>query len=294
MAKDSWQHVHVGWMPYVTQAGVALGLTTLVSREFPEWGSEFATTIVAGIVINQIIGPPLFKWALIHVGENREQANFESDGIRDAIIFGFENQSVSLARQLMDKGWIVNIVTLRNKEKLEIPDGIAVHQFKSLSFEEMEKLNAAKTEAIVCMLSDKENLEICEIAYHHFGTPDMIVRLNDRFYHDKFHALGARIVDPSTALVGLMEHLVRSPQATSLLLGMEPGQDTRDIEVLNPNFHGLALRDLRLPADVIIVSIKRGGQMIISHGYTRLRRRDIVTFVGSNQSLDELMRKLER
>jgi len=293
MAEEPWTSIHVGWMPYVTQAGIALGLSTLVSNTFPGWGQEFATMIIAIIVINQIVGPPLFKWALTRVGENRSQASFEFDGVRDAIIFGYENQSVSLANQLMDKDWEVKIATLREQGTFEEPKGLNIQYFTEINLEQMQELDTAKSEAIICMLSDKENLEICELAYQHFGTPDMIVRLHDRYYHDKFAALDARVVDPSTAIVSLMEHFVRSPQATSLLLGMEPGQDTRDLEVLNPNFHGLALRDLRLPADIIILSIKRSGQMIISHGYTRLRVGDIVTFVGSNDSLDELMRKLE-
>ena len=143
------------------------------------------------------------------------------------------------------------------------------------------------------MLSDEENYKICDIAYHYFGTPDMIVRLNERSYHEKFLAIGARVVDPSTAMVSLLDHFVRSPQAASLLLGMEPGQDSRDLEMNNPDLHGATLRDLRLPADVIILSIKRSGQMIISHGYTRLRLGDIVTFVGSINRLDEMTRTFD-
>ena len=75
---------------------------------------------------------------------------------------------------------------------------------------------------------------------------------------------------------------------------MADDQDTRDIELENPNIHGIPLRELRLPNDVIILSIKRAGQMIISHGYTRLRVNDIVTVVGSNQSLDEISLRFSR
>jgi Kef-type K+ transport system membrane component KefB len=60
-AKDDKKYTFIAWMPYVTQAGVALGLTTIIASEFPEWGYEFQTIIIAIIVINQLIGPPLFK-----------------------------------------------------------------------------------------------------------------------------------------------------------------------------------------------------------------------------------------
>jgi Trk K+ transport system NAD-binding subunit len=118
--------------------------------------------------------------------------------------------------------------------------------------------------------------------------------LNHRFNSKDFLDLKAKIIDPSTAMVSLLDHFVRSPQATSLLLGMDENQDTRDIEILNTNLHGIYLRDLRLPADVIILSVIRGGQTIISHGYTRLRIHDTVTVVGLNKSLDEVEFKFAR
>lgn len=293
IAKDPMRFINVGWMPYVTQAGVALGLTALVSNQFPNWGSEFATIMIGIIVLNQIVGPPLFKYALRKVGEDKTRAKFETDGIRDAIIFGFESQSVALAKQLMSNNWKVQIVTLKDKGSIVEPEDVPIRYMTKVNLEDFTAMGAAKTEAIVCMLSDKDNLMVCELAYQHFGTPDIIVRLNERTYYDKFLNLGARVVDPSMAMISLMDHYVRSPQATSLLLGMEPGQDSRDLEVLNPDLHGVTLRDLRLPADVIILSIKRSGQMIISHGYTRLRLKDLVTFVGSRKSLDDLTRRFD-
>jgi hypothetical protein len=38
---------------------------------FPDWGPALATTIVAIIAINQLIGPIAFKFALNAVGEAR-------------------------------------------------------------------------------------------------------------------------------------------------------------------------------------------------------------------------------
>jgi Trk K+ transport system NAD-binding subunit len=137
------------------------------------------------------------------------------------------------------------------------------------------------------------NYDICETAYEHFGTRHLIVRLNEREFYKKFHNIGVMVMDPATAMVSLMEHFVRSPIATSLLLGMDEGQDTIDIELRNSDFHGLTLRDLRLPSGVIILSVTRGDHPIISHGYTRLRLGDIVTMVGSNESLDKVRLNLQ-
>lgn len=297
IAKDPKQFIKLGWIPFITQAGVGLGLATLIANEYPAWGAEFSTLMIASIVITQIVGPPAFKYAVHAVKESHQKAKaHEFDGIRDAIIFGFESQSIALARQLQSKGWNAKIATSRNADTLQlsIPEDLEVIHIEHRDLKALEILEAEKAEAIVLLLSDRENLELCELIYEHIGTKEVIVRLHERHYFDKFHELGALIVDPSTAMVGLMDHLVRSPNATSLLLGNENDQDTIDLEVLDEDLAGMALRDLRFPSDIIILSIMRKDQMIISHGYTRLRLGDVVTIVGSKESLEKMMLMFEK
>ncbi len=289
IAKDPPLFNRIGWMPYVTQAGVGLGLALIVARTFPEWGNSFTTIITSMIVINQIIGPPLFKWSLSLVKESRPKAETpQFDVIRDAIIFGFESQSVALARQLMKNHWEVKIATFRQEINPDDYPDLEIYKIDTISIEKLEEMDARLSEAIVLMLTDEENLKLCELIYEKIGTRDVVVRLNDRANFETFHQLGALIVDPSTAIVSLLDHFVRSPQAASLLLGLQEGQDTMDIEVLNQNLHGIALRDLRLSSDIIVLSINRAGQMLITHGYTRLRVGDLVTVVGSKESLQAL------
>lgn len=284
----------IGWMPYVTQAGVGLGLATKVAGEFSVWGAEFATIIVAVIVLNQFIGPPLFKWAISYKGEAHLRAETPVfDGSHDAIVFGLEDQSMALARQLHKHGWGVKIASLKKPNEVPEVMDVTIEFIHNLDLEALKMLECSKAEAIVLMLSDEENFRICELVYENFGTREIIVRLNHRENFNRFHELGAIIVEPATAMVGLLDHFVRAPIATSLLLGMEKGQDTEDIEVFDKDIHGIALRDLRLPTDILILSVKRKGHMIVTHGYTRLRLGDCVTAVGSAESLAELRLKFE-
>jgi Trk K+ transport system NAD-binding subunit len=69
---------------------------------------------------------------------------------------------------------------------------------------------------------------------------------------------------------------------------MEEDHDIIDLEVRDPALHGVAIRDLRLPADVLIMAVSRNGHPIISLGYTRLFLKDQVTLVGSRESLDQV------
>jgi len=291
-AKDNKRYIGIAWMPFLTQAGVALGLATIIAKEFPTWGHEFETIVIAIIVINQLVGPPLFKYALNFVKESHLRAKVPAfEGSRDAVIFGIENQSIALANQLEKHKWSARIIC--TKGKIPSDSSHEIITVDDLSINIFKELELKKAEAIVLMLSDEENYKIAELLYESIGTKDIIVRLNERDNFEKFHKLGVLIIEPATAMVSLMDHFVRSPNATSLLLGMDEGQDTMDIEIRNNDIHGLHLRDLRLPSDVIVLSVKRKGQMIISHGYTRLRLGDLMTMVGSENSLEEIKIKFD-
>ncbi len=293
VVKDPKKYTFIAWMPFLTQAGVALGLATIISEEFPIWGHEFETIIIAIIVINQLVGPPLFKWTLNYVKESHLRATMNPlQSTRDAIIFGIENQSIALANQLQKHNWKSRLVSLEKFVTNGPIDFKIIDNFKP-TIANFKKLEFDKTEAIVLMLSDDENYKLAELIYENIGTKDVIVRLNNRDNFEKFHKLGTLIIEPTTAMVSLLDHFVRSPNAASLLLGMDEGQDTMDIEIKNKDIHGLRIRELRLPTDIIILSIKRKGQLLMTHGYTRLRIGDEITLVGSPQSLEDIKFKLD-
>ena len=143
------------------------------------------------------------------------------------------------------------------------------------------------------MLSDDENYRACRMIYENIGVKTIIVRLFDSIYANKFHELGALVVDPSNAISKLIEQFVRSPISASFILGEKDHKAMVDVKIRDKHLHGVALRDLRLPPDVLILSVKRKGQMLISHGYTRLRKGDIITVVGSMESLEDLSLQFE-
>jgi Kef-type K+ transport system membrane component KefB len=57
------------WMGLVSQAGVTLGLAILIAREFPAWGLQVQSLMVALIAIHELVGPVLFRAALARAGE---------------------------------------------------------------------------------------------------------------------------------------------------------------------------------------------------------------------------------
>ena len=284
------RHTRVSWMAFITQAGVGLGLAKEVALEFPEWGQSFATLLIAVIVLNQVLGPPLLKWAIHLVGEAHERGHGEAGdrAPNRVVIFGLESQSLALARQLQGHGWEATIVCRRpgRREAAEIDaSDLDIRVVEDLTLASLKEVGAHRAGAIVTLLPDEENYQVCSLAYENFGTETLVVRLDDRRHLQLFHKLGALVVDPPNAIVSLLDHFVRSPTATSLLLGIEGDQDLVDLFLRNPDLEGVPLRDLDLPLDTLVVSVRREDHTLSSHGYTRLRRGDRITVLGSPESL---------
>ena len=75
LANDPTHTTATSWMPYVTQAGISLGLVSIVSQKYPEWGVEFGTILITIVVLNLFVGPPLFKWSILKMGESHLKHN---------------------------------------------------------------------------------------------------------------------------------------------------------------------------------------------------------------------------
>ncbi|KAE9015949.1 hypothetical protein PR001_g13931 [Phytophthora rubi] len=69
------------WLTMTPQAGVALGLANEVKAMSNEpWAAEFAATIVAAVVVNQIVGPVLCSMGLSQAGETLQDRAVDENG----------------------------------------------------------------------------------------------------------------------------------------------------------------------------------------------------------------------
>jgi len=57
------------WTGLISQAGITVGLASVVASEFPGWGTELQTILIALIPIHELVGPMLFRRGLARAGE---------------------------------------------------------------------------------------------------------------------------------------------------------------------------------------------------------------------------------
>ncbi len=57
------------WTGLISQAGITLGLASVLATEFPTWGSQVQLLIVAVIALDELVGPAAFRTGLAQAGE---------------------------------------------------------------------------------------------------------------------------------------------------------------------------------------------------------------------------------
>jgi Kef-type K+ transport system membrane component KefB len=57
------------WTGLISQAGITLGLASVLAMEFPTWGGRVRTLLVALIALDELVGPLLFRSGLARAGE---------------------------------------------------------------------------------------------------------------------------------------------------------------------------------------------------------------------------------
>lgn len=72
LSHGSKSEQRLAWTGFIGQAGVTLGLASIIGRAVPDIGSDLQTLIIATIAINQVIGPIAMRWALARAGEAKE------------------------------------------------------------------------------------------------------------------------------------------------------------------------------------------------------------------------------
>ncbi|MEZ4580683.1 MAG: cation:proton antiporter [Caldilineaceae bacterium] len=291
LAGESDTFKRYAWLAFITQAGIALGLAREVSVQFPSLGTAFATLIISVIVLNEIFGPMLLKVALKRAGEAHLPGDLpEREPVRDALILGVEVQSLQLARELQKHDWrVIMVDTDADHVRSLAVEDVDERHVPAINRTTLAELITVNTDAVIAMLADDDdNFRACEYALETYNVPRLVVRPNDVANIEKFADLGVFVVDPMSAMVGLLEQAVIAPQSAALMLYRDPEQfEIVQRTVTNPDVDGRLIRDLRLPTDVLVLGIKRNGHSILPSGYTHLHVLDDITLVGKPDSLEE-------
>ena len=131
------------------------------------------------------------------------------------------------------------------------------------------------------------NYRVCELARRRFGIKTVVAQVPDPGDLNRFEALGVKTMNSAMDRAAHLVLLARNPDMYDLLTRTDDDKEVVEVIVREEPFVGKLLRQCRLPGDVLVLAVRRDGEMLVPHANTRLDRDDHLTLVGSREDVRE-------
>lgn len=215
-----------------------------------------------------------------------------------AVIVGGGRGGSYLARDLQSQGYQVKVVDRRPEVVARLRQDIGgdVICGDGSSPQILEQVGVTQADLVVALThNDEDNLVVCRLAKHHFHVPRVIARVNNplnEWLYTKDWGVDVAISQVHLTSKVIEEEIGLGELVT--LLKLNRGEAAL-VEVRLPEnspCRGKVIRDLSLPSDTVIVSVIRGGKLVIPRGDTRLEAGDevlAVSTVAAEKPLKEIL-----
>lgn len=209
------------------------------------------------------------------------------------IVVGGGKVGYYLAQTLMDHGH-KPIIIERDKElclhvanELDIP----VINGDGTSPSLLEDADIQHADALIAVTGkDEDNLIACQLAKRRYKVGRTVARVNNPKNKKVMKELGVDIPVCSTdSIARLLEREVDT-SAIKELIALNRGEVTLSELELPEDFTlaGMALSEIRLPVESVVVSITRGEEFIIPRGNTILQPKDRIIVIARNEVIHKL------
>ena len=223
---------------------------------------------------------------------NRIVPRAPAAALHPMLVFGGDRVGIQVAEQLLGHHEHVLIVdadpNLVARARQRTSDGIDVMQagIDDNDPELGERLDQAP--AVVVTSADTDlNLHICHAASTRYGVNHIVTLVTDSSRLAEFENINVTVFNPALDQAALLSLLARNPDIYELLTRTDDNKEVGEVVVYEPSFDDKALREIDLPGDVLILSIRRSGEFIVPRGHTQLEQGDHLTLVGGFEHLQE-------
>ncbi len=201
------------------------------------------------------------------------------------VVFGLGPLGLRIARQLRDHQEVV-IALDPNPETIARAQQHGLEAFTVALDSESSSPEAApwleKADALVCAHADTElNYRFCELARTTYGIDNVIANVNDPAEIPRFERLGVKAFNAALNQAALLALIVRNPTIYALLTRTDDDKEVWEVVVRDGPCVGRTLRQLPLPGDVLVLALRRNGDLLVPHGNTQIAYDDRLTLVGS-------------
>lgn len=130
------------------------------------------------------------------------------------------------------------------------------------------------------------NYRVCQVARAVFGIPHVVAHVSTPGDIVQFEQLGVSVTNAALDHAALLTMLARNPATYSLLTRTDDNKEVYEVIVENQNCVDQALHHLALPGDILVVAVRRDGELLVPHGNTIIKKGDYLTLVSSLEWVD--------
>ncbi|MBE4909404.1 monovalent cation:proton antiporter family protein [Bacillus luteolus] len=157
--------------------------------------------------------------------------------------------------------------------------------------ETLKELNVFDVDVLVVAIGDDQKNGEIAIFAKEFGIERVIARIETPDLNKSLKEQNIEVFSMLMSTTTLLRALIEAPSVMNILTNQET--TLYQINMNNPKYDGIALRNFPFTGDVIFVRIFRGKDSIVPHGDTELKMGDRLILTGSREYVDELKVEME-
>lgn len=141
--------------------------------------------------------------------------------------------------------------------------------------------------AVVCTHSDSAvNYKICQLAHANYGIENLIAQVEEPDEIKRFQRLGVNTINAALNRATMLAMVTRTPGTYELLTSTEDDKEMIEVTVRGNLCDGKTIRQLLMPGDVLVLALRRNGELFVPHGDTELLCGDRLTLAGSDDHIE--------
>lgn len=219
----------------------------------------------------------------------------EEEDARRVIIVGGGNVGLFIAKQLLDTNPKIQIKIIeRDKERAtlvaeKVPKAVVLNG-DALDIDILKEANVKATETIMAVTNDDKVNILSSLQAKEMGCVRAITLINNPTFGPLTNSIGIdAFVDPrQTTVSSILQHMRRGRIRSLQNLANGMAEVLEAVALETSPLVGKPLREVRLPAGVIIGSIVRGEEVIVPRGGTIIKPDDSVIIFTRTEAIKKV------
>lgn len=209
------------------------------------------------------------------------------------IVVGGGKVGYYLAQTLISHGHKPQVIELERAVCLRIANNLDIPVIcgDGTTIDVLESADTHSADALISVTGrDEDNLIACQLAKRRFNVPRTVARVNNPKNVEVMKKLGVDIPISSTDNIARLLEREVDTAAIKQTMSLNRGNTSLSELQIPPDYklHGKRLSELSMPEESIVVSIARGGELIIPRGNSQIFSGDKILVICQNSVLHEL------